>query len=144
MSQITSLCPFGTAFQVYPDLVSDTLPIISYGGATRSIPYNVPISIAPTSTGGTIPPTGAYAVSAGVLPSGLSIDADTGVISGTADTLDESQAFTVTATNPAGGGDFSTTWTVVQFSGDDGGSFSRSAFLRAPFQTSPYQRRAFG
>jgi hypothetical protein len=64
-----------------------TDPLI--GSATSTVvPYmytNQPFSFANTATAGTfpIPATGAWSISTGTLPAGLSLNADTGVISGT-------------------------------------------------------------
>ena len=77
-----------------------------------------PLTTAPTSISGTIPPltVGAaasttlvgngnpaptYAVTAGTLPAGLTLNTTTGVISGTPTTAG-AYSFTVTATNSAG------------------------------------------
>ena len=62
---------------------------------TRGIPYSQSI----TATGGTAPYS--FAVTAGALPSGLTLDTNTGVISGTPDTANTVN-FTVTVTNGAG------------------------------------------
>ena len=83
--------------QVYAGTVVNPLAITTttLPGATRGTPYSQPV----TPTGGRGPDT--FAVSAGALPAGLTLDPATGVISGTATTTGPT-AFTVTVTDADG------------------------------------------
>ena len=76
---------------VVPLLVGPT----SLPAGTRGVAYNQTV----TATGGTAPYS--FAVTAGALPGGLTLDANTGVVSGTPDTPNTFN-FTVTATNGVG------------------------------------------
>jgi hypothetical protein len=82
---------FGTAIILPPD-ISYTSPQV--------LIQNVFASITPTNLGDAIPP-GGWVVTTGTLPTGLTINADTGVISGTPTVQGTSQV-TITATNTAG------------------------------------------
>jgi hypothetical protein len=89
-----------------PDLTATTTTTtFGGGGGGGPLPLNItstspladgttgtPYSVTLTKTGGTAPYT--WTVTSGSLPSGLTLDPDTGEISGTPDTI-ESQAFTV-------------------------------------------------
>ncbi|WP_449396272.1 putative Ig domain-containing protein [Devosia riboflavina] len=72
--------------------------IEAYAQPPRSV-AGEPLSIAVTATGGVGPY--AFTISAGALPDGVTLDAETGAISGTPNTAG-SYAFTVTATGAAG------------------------------------------
>lgn len=84
-----------TGIRAYTLVVPLVIDPTSLPNGTRGVAYNQTI----TATGGTAPYS--FAVTAGALPGGLNLDADTGVISGTPDTLNTFN-FTITATNGAG------------------------------------------
>lgn len=82
-------------------------PTISYG-AVGSPTVGQAYTLTPTLTGSGV----TCSVSSGTLPDGLSLDADTGEISGTPTTAAES-TFTIAATNSGGGASASVTLTVA-------------------------------
>lgn len=85
-------------------------PVVAYSRSHYTVVKDAPFATpAPTNTGGDVGPGG---WSADTLPSGLAIDADTGVISGTPDTLGAS-ATDVTAENGDGDGTDHLDWRVV-------------------------------
>lgn len=80
-------------------------PSITYPYNTVIYIQGQPISaISPTNSGG---PATSYAISAGTLPPGLSLNTSTGVISGAATLTQSPTSFTVRATNAGGNSDFS-------------------------------------
>jgi hypothetical protein len=82
--------------------VVDAAPSISYPNGPFTFTKDVAIaSLTPSNTGGAAT---SWQVSAGALPSGLSLDGATGVISGTPDAVASSSTVTIEATN-AGGSD---------------------------------------
>lgn len=79
--------------------VADTSPpVISYQ-SPQVLNLNVSATITPTSSGGVVT---SWAVTTGTLPTGLSINTSTGVISGTPSSLSNAVNVTVTATNSFG------------------------------------------
>lgn len=99
--------------------ISNIAPVVSYGGSTIRRVIDRPLALTPgTGLGGIIPPTGAYALHSGAFPTGISLNADTGVISGTPTVL-ESQTFTVRVTNEIGF--YDTTHTLIIVEGTGGG-----------------------
>jgi gliding motility-associated-like protein len=78
-------------------------PIISYSTPQVYIATEAITPLSPVSTGGPIPPTGAFSVSP-ALPSGLSMDVNTGTVSGTPTGASPATNYTITATNAGGGG----------------------------------------
>ncbi len=84
-----------TGTRAYTLVVPLVVGPTSLPDGTRSVAYNQTI----TATGGTAPYT--FAVTAGALPGGLTLDANTGVISGSPDTASTFN-FTVTVTNGSG------------------------------------------
>ncbi|MCU0865864.1 MAG: putative Ig domain-containing protein, partial [Planctomycetes bacterium] len=98
--------------------VVDALPAISYaGGPFTVVGGTALVPIAPTSTGGAV---ASFAI-APTLPAGLTIDAGTGVITGTPTAVVASTVYTVTASNEGGNGTAQLTLTVtapsLQFTG---------------------------
>jgi len=91
-------CPVNVA---YPFIVMPAVcPAVTIGPSTLPVPvFGVPYSQTLVATGGLAPY--AYAVTAGALPSGLTLNAATGTISGTPN-LGGSYSFTVTATDANG------------------------------------------
>lgn len=84
-------------------------PIISYSGSPYTFTVGTAISaLTPTNTGGAAV---SYSISPS-LPSGLSIDHVTGVISGTPTTVNSGATYVVTATNGGGSGPANITITV--------------------------------
>gem|GEM_PF-6587783 len=83
--------------------VNDVAPLIAYTPAAYTLTKGAAIAvITPTSTGGAVV---SYSVT-GLLPTGLSLDALTGVISGTPTALQTTPiSYTVTATNSGGSAD---------------------------------------
>lgn len=74
-------------------------PSISYSPSYLSLATNVSMpTLTPTNTGGAI---SSYSVS-GTLPTGVSLDTSTGVVSGTPSANSARETFTVTATNATG------------------------------------------
>ena len=79
-----------------------TAPVITLSPSTATLPTGtaqVPYTQSITASGGTAPYT--FSVSPGILPSGLSLNGTTGVISGTP-TISGSETFTVQATDAFG------------------------------------------
>ncbi len=89
-------CSGSQAYGIVVACPTITLSPSSLPNGTLSAPYNQTIA----ASGGTPPYT--YAVTAGSLPPGLSLNASTGVLSGTP-TTPGAFAFTVTATDATGG-----------------------------------------
>lgn len=80
------------------------VPVITYPYSTVIYIQGQPISaISPVNSGGT--PV-SYAISAGTLPPGLSLNTSTGVISGAPSITQSPTNFTVTATNGGGNGNY--------------------------------------
>lgn len=65
-----------------------------------SVPYSVTFVIAPICSGGGEPPATVWKVTSGSLPPGLSLDASTGVLSGTP-TTNGAYGFTITVNTPS-------------------------------------------
>lgn len=83
-----------------PSQFSDTLTLIY--GLVVSCPFNRvigydPISVQVEASGGVEPYD--YAITEGTLPPGLSLDEDTGIISGTPANINGSWTFTITVTD---------------------------------------------
>ena len=85
-------------------------PAPAYAGSPYSLDQGTAYVLTPTNTGGAA--TG-WAVTVGTLPAGLSINAGSGVISGTPTTAGGPTTVTVTATNAVGSGSTNVTFTVV-------------------------------
>jgi hypothetical protein len=86
------------------------IPAISYSPSTLSLATSVAMpTLTPTNTGGTI---ASWAI-APALPTGLSLNTSTGVISGTPSSDTASSSYTVTATNAAGSGTTTLTISVI-------------------------------
>lgn len=86
----------------FKSTVVGTPPVISYA-TPQTVYINTAMTpISPTNTGGAAT---AYSISAGALPTGVTIHATTGVISGTPTTAG-TYSYTVLATNADGGGAF--------------------------------------
>lgn len=86
------------------------IPAISYSPSTLSLATSVAMpTLTPTNTGGTI---ASWAI-APSLPTGLSLNTSTGVISGTPSSDTASSSYTVTATNAAGSGTTTLTIAVI-------------------------------
>lgn len=98
--------------KVVTTTIGDTAPVFANPGyiIPASVGVNVPVNYAPqlTQAGDPAP---LYSISAGALPSGWSIDANTGVISGSATAIG-SGSFTVSATNNQGTGTTTINWVV--------------------------------
>ena len=84
-------------------------PVIVYAGAPFSFLTDGIVSESPTNTGG---PSTSWAVTAGTLPTGLSLDATTGDITGTCEAVYATAPVTITATNADGSGATSPNFTV--------------------------------
>src|SRR6185503_6102650 len=78
-------------------------PIISYSTPQVYTATEAITPLSPNSTGGPIPSSGAFSVSPS-LPSGLRLDVNTGIISGTPINVRAAANYTVTATNMGGSG----------------------------------------
>jgi len=98
-------------------------PAISYPAGNQTFYTNLPItSLTPTITGVVAPgdgvdTTGGFFVTP-ALPAGLTIDNNTGIISGTPTTVTGTTTYTVTAYNEGGGGSTTQNITVQQASPD--------------------------
>lgn len=130
--------PFHDVIHLRQPSVFTAAPAISYETPV-TLTVGVPTTLMPTVHG--YVPTGGFAVSAGALPGGLSISADTGVISGTP-TTSEVQTPTVTATNSYGTGSKQITITVTGGGGSPSATAS-SAFSES-FFTPFFPQSAFG
>jgi len=85
-------------------------PVISYTPSTNVYTTGVAItSLTPANSGGAA--TGGYTIST-LLPTGLSFNTVTGVISGTPTVVSPITTYTITATNPGGSGSTTVTITV--------------------------------
>ena len=84
-------------------------PVIVYAGAPFSFLTDGIVSESPTNTGGS---STSWAVTAGTLPTGLSLDATTGDITGTCEAVYATAPVTITATNADGSGATSPNFTV--------------------------------
>ncbi len=85
------------------------VPVIAYSSPTTRL-VDVVLSIFPTNTGGDVT---TWAIDSGALPTGLSLDAGTGEVSGTP-TVIESQTVVISATNDGGVDTASLTINVVE------------------------------
>lgn len=85
-----------------------TAPVISYAGSPFTFTYGQVVGQSPTNTGGAAV---SYALT-GTLPTGISFNTTTGVISGTVTQLHSVTTYSVTATNTAGSGSASPSITV--------------------------------
>ena len=85
-----------------------TPPIISYAGAPFTLLTDGTATLTPTNTGGV--PTG-WALAAGTLPTGLTLNTTTGVISGTLEAVTTTTSITIDSTNADGTG--STTFDIT-------------------------------
>ncbi len=108
---ITATGPTGaTSSKTVNIIIKYRLPVISYSSTTKIFTNGYAIdSMTPTNTGG---PVTSYSVSPS-LPSGLSIDSTTGVISGTPSVTASQANYVVTATGSGGNGSVTLTLTVV-------------------------------
>ena len=98
----------GSATATVTILVNDEAPSISYSPSSLTLTKGVAMTnVTPTSTAGAAT---SWSVSPS-LPSGLSLDTSTGVISGTPTAVTSSTSYTVTASNAGGSG---TTTVTVQ------------------------------
>jgi hypothetical protein len=84
-------------------------PVIVYAGAPFSFLTDEVVSESPTNTGGS---STSWAVTAGTLPTGLSLNATTGDITGTCQAVYATASVTITATNADGSGATSPDFTV--------------------------------
>jgi len=76
-------------------------PVISYNSPKVYTATEAISPLSPTSTGGAIPPTGAFSITP-TLPTGLSFDINTGIISGTPTSASVSTNYKIKATNLGG------------------------------------------
>jgi secreted trypsin-like serine protease len=93
----------GTSTSIFTLTVTaaETSPSISISNSNQSVTVNTQIlSIVPTNTGGTVS-SGGYSVSPS-LPAGLTLNSNTGVISGTPVNTQTQRTYTMTASGPAG------------------------------------------
>lgn len=97
--------PSGNGSTSYRIEVLGNVPIISYPSFSTptTLQTDQIVSASPTNTGGAV--TAGYAVTAGTLPAGLSLDAVTGVISGSPTAITTASDITITATGADGTGD---------------------------------------
>ena len=104
---ITSSAPYtitatntgGTDTTTVTIIVNDVAPTITYGSSSLTLTKGTAMTTeTPTSTGGTVV---TWSVSPS-LPTGLSIDAVTGALSGTPSEITASASYTITATNTGG------------------------------------------
>lgn len=104
-------------------------PSITFATATLNLTVNSAMSaLTPTNTGGA---ASSWSV-APSLPAGLTIDASTGVISGTPTSTLATSNFVVTATNASGNGTFTISITVVSVSSTSSSSTTVVASPSAP------------
>jgi len=106
-----------------------TPPSISYAGSPFTwYDYYTSVSLSVTNTGG----DATYAVSAGALPTGVSLNAGTGAITGTPTALKTAANVTITATNAGGTSDavlnIAVIWFPLSISGLKAGYDTASGF----------------
>ena len=104
-------------------------PSIDYAGTPYQLVVDEVATVTPTSSGGAAT---SWAVTSGTLPSGLSINSSTGVISGTPDTVADAVTITVTATGTYGTDTSTFTIAIV-----NGGSPSYSGPVMTSVNPSP-------
>jgi len=95
----------------YTQSLNGTAPVISYSPSSVTDTVGKAASHAVSLSGGNV--TG-YAVTSGTLPSGLSLNTSTGLISGTPTTAVSTVTVTVTGTGPGGTSAANLTLTIVQ------------------------------
>jgi hypothetical protein len=88
-------------------VIANPKPVISYTSPDIFTVNTAITSLSPTNIG-----SAATSYSASSLPTGLSIDPVTGIISGTPTTISAATVYTVTATNASGSGTFNLTITI--------------------------------
>jgi V8-like Glu-specific endopeptidase len=111
---LTATGPGGTttANFVLTVIAADTAPSITVNNLTQSVTLGNPIlSVVALNTGGSVSP-GGYSVSP-TLPNGLSLNSNTGVISGTPTSVQSQRTYSFTATGPGGSSTTSFTLTVI-------------------------------
>lgn len=87
-----------------------TAPTLQYENLMDA-PYNEPFTFNPTVNSGSTPVT--FSVISGNLPSGLTLNASNGVISGTANVDNEGGFATIESRNPIGTSEFAISWNVA-------------------------------
>lgn len=99
--RITATGPGGTSFPLPVTIdVIPGVPSITYAGSPYSATEGLEFSASPTSTGGA---PSSYAVTAGVLPDGMSLNPTTGQIFGpNLDVVGQVRNFTITGSNVSG------------------------------------------
>jgi len=97
---VTAANSFGNSIASIAIKINPPKPQISYGGLQVYTALTAITPVAPTNSGGPVAP-GGYTVNP-ALPSGLSLNINTGVISGTPTIVSAATDYTVTATNAGG------------------------------------------
>lgn len=107
--QVTATNASGSTNAAVAITVNDAAPDISYPQATQNWSTGAPVSLNPSSTGGTVV---TWSVNP-ALPAGLAINPASGVISGTPTTAIAASAYVVTATNSGGSDTFNLSIAVL-------------------------------
>jgi len=104
--------PSGNGSATFRIEVLGNVPVISYPSFSTptTLLTDQIVSASPTNTGGAV--TAGYAVTAGTLPAGLSLDAASGVISGSPTAITAAADITITATGADGPGSTTINLTV--------------------------------